>query len=614
MIRPGAHGAASDPLDAEFEEFAPTRGTAHAATQPQKHLAAYSSGEAPHSHDSSAEDSLPDGHALQARLAGKGQRPVTPTAAIHKGRDQRSSRSSRSSHASRTSALSADSPAPRSGSARPPSASRPGRGHQAAQPSSGRRDKPDPNVGRVVGSYRILSLIGSGGMGRVYRAEHVKLGRQVALKLLRADYAAKRDAIRRFFQEARAVNTIGHENIVDITDFVELPSGETFFIMELLAGCDLAELIRSQRGALGLQQGIRIATQVCDGLEAAHAAGIIHRDLKPDNIFVTEHPGKGQFVKLLDFGVAKLARKVGGEQSWQTAVGAVIGTPAYMSPEQAAGIPVDHRSDIYSLGTILYEVFSGQPVFRAKSFGQYVVKHMNERPTPPSQLPGSPQLPSALEELILCCLEKEPSARYQSVAELRTALLTASASADTAVDRSAPALQVKKRARTENARHKAGRKRRSLLLAIGAGALIASAIAAYATIVRLDGGELTRGSESTPSTTDPPPNSELLPRPTPHAAQPLPTVTPLRADPPPIGGLNEAPAIPAPKKRASKRRRRAARTRPRRHARKPRRRPRKAKVIRAPSKATATKAKARVKPKPKPSPAISPNKLVDPFQ
>jgi serine/threonine-protein kinase len=291
----------------------------------------------------------------------------------------------------------------------------------------------DELLGQTLGSYRVLSLIGEGGMGRVYHAEHVLLGRKVALKLLRPEYAVKRDAVSRFFKEAQSVNKIGHENIVDITDFVELESGETFIIMELLQGDDLAEIQRKGDGPMPLHRAMQIALQVCDALEAAHRMEIVHRDLKPDNIFIVNTATKRDFVKLLDFGVAKLLGEPTDSDGWHTAAGSVIGTPAYMSPEQASGIPVDARSDIYSLGAILYELFTGHPVFRAKSFGEYVVKHMNDDPIPPRDLANAPKIPASLEQVILRCLEKDPNKRYQSVNELREDLARATATVQTAI-------------------------------------------------------------------------------------------------------------------------------------------------------------------------------------
>lgn len=302
-----------------------------------------------------------------------------------------------------------------------------------AQRKSG--DEKNANIGRVLGSYRLVSLLGQGGMGQVYKAEHVMLGRKVALKLLRPEYAAKRDAVHRFFQEARAVNAIGHENIVDITDYVQLEDGETFFIMELLTGNSLGQLIRNRRQPLQPHTAMNIALQVTDALQAAHEKNIIHRDLKPDNIFVIEDLNRGLFVKLLDFGVAKLVGEAAADLSWETAAGSVIGTPAYMSPEQATGLDVDHRTDIYSLGAILYEMFTGKPVFKAKSFGEFVIKHINELPVPPSEACPEGYVPLTIERIIMRCLEKDPFDRYQDVIDLREDLARATATMERSIRR-----------------------------------------------------------------------------------------------------------------------------------------------------------------------------------
>ena len=308
-------------------------------------------------------------------------------------------------------------------------------------------DNIDELLGEVLGSYRLLSVVGEGGMGVVYLAEHIELGRKVALKLLRPEYSVRKDAVRRFFQEARAVNRIGHDNIVDITDLVKLKTGHTFIIMELLQGEDLAEIQKANERPMPLHRAMRIAMQVCDALEAAHAHDVIHRDLKPDNIFVVNDGKRQDFVKLLDFGVAKLLHEEEND-GWKTAVGSVIGTPAYMSPEQATGIPVDHRSDIYSLGAIMYELFTGHPVFRAKSFGEFVVKHMNDEPIPPRDLSDAPKIPTSLETVILRCLEKDPARRYQSVVDLRDDLARATATVETMIKPS-PLAQEKKKSRSK---------------------------------------------------------------------------------------------------------------------------------------------------------------------
>jgi serine/threonine protein kinase len=293
-----------------------------------------------------------------------------------------------------------------------------GRGKTPAPPS--RPDKPEDYLDRVLGSYRILELLGKGGMGYVYRAEHRKLGREVALKLLRSDYASRRDAVARFFQEARTVNRARHRNIVDVTDFVELDDGTTFIIMELLTGTSLGTWARS---GVDLPRALAVLLQICDGLGAAHAVGVVHRDLKPDNVIIVPTSDGAEQVKLLDFGVAKLLNRDDEDVGFQTAAGSVIGTPAYMSPEQAGGMAIDARSDIYSLGAIMYELFTGQPMFRGRSFGEYVRKHLTEVPVPPRKTAGGAELDPALEAIILRCLEKDAERRFPQINELREALL-----------------------------------------------------------------------------------------------------------------------------------------------------------------------------------------------
>jgi serine/threonine-protein kinase len=287
-----------------------------------------------------------------------------------------------------------------------------------------RRDRggegPEAHLGEVLGSYRIIDVLGRGGMGFVYRAEHVKLGREVALKLLRADYAKRRDAVARFFQEARTVNRIRHRNIVDVTDFVELDDGTTFIIMELLRGQSLGKWAKKGFDA---PRALAVLIQICDGLAAAHTVGVIHRDLKPDNVIIVPTPDGAELVKLLDFGVAKLVNRDDEDVGLETAAGSVIGTPAYMSPEQAGGMPVDARSDIYSVGAIMYELFCGQPMFRGRSFGEYVRKHLSELPPRPSMTAAGAGMDDRLEAAIVRAIEKDPNRRFDSIAELRDTLL-----------------------------------------------------------------------------------------------------------------------------------------------------------------------------------------------
>ena len=294
-----------------------------------------------------------------------------------------------------------------------------GSGHKRPPPVPNRHDEPE-RVGTVLGSYRVLELLGKGGMGYVFRAEHMKLGREVALKLLRTDYASRRDAVARFFQEARTVNRVRHRNIVDVTDFVELEDGTTFIIMEFLLGQSLGKWART---GVDMPRALAVLVQICDGLGAAHQVSVVHRDLKPDNIIIVPTSDGAELVKLLDFGVAKLLNRDDEDVGFQTAAGSVIGTPAYMSPEQAGGMVIDARSDIYSLGAIMYELFCGQPMFRGRPFGEYVRKHLTEMPIPPRATQGGAQIDPRLEQLILKCLEKDPNQRFGHILELRDALL-----------------------------------------------------------------------------------------------------------------------------------------------------------------------------------------------
>ncbi|HSD86521.1 MAG TPA: serine/threonine-protein kinase [Kofleriaceae bacterium] len=298
-----------------------------------------------------------------------------------------------------------------------PKASKPSKPSAPPARSAG---EPDYQLGEVLGTYRIVELLGKGGMGYVFRAEHIKLGREVALKLLRGDYAKRRDAVLRFFQEAKTVNRVRHRNIVDVTDFVELDDGTTFIIMELLRGTSLGKWART---GVDLPRALAVLVQICDGLGAAHAVGVVHRDLKPDNVIVVPTSDGAEMVKLLDFGVAKLVNRDDEDVGFQTAAGSVIGTPAYMSPEQAGGMLVDHRSDIYSLGAIMYELFCGQPMFRGRSFGEYVRKHLTELPLPPRQTPNGANIDPNLEALIVRCLAKDPNERFSHILELRDGLL-----------------------------------------------------------------------------------------------------------------------------------------------------------------------------------------------
>ncbi len=289
-----------------------------------------------------------------------------------------------------------------------------------ASPGEAMRSIPEVQEGEILGNYQLERLLGEGSMGRVFQACHVRLGRQVALKVLRPQHAQDVHFVRRFFQEARSVNQINHEHIVEIFDFVEEPQrGHVYCVMELLRGQSLASVMKEEK--LTLERIQRIGVQVCAALGAAHSLGVVHRDLKPDNLFLVHRGGQTDFVKVLDFGVAKILTS---EETGNTLDGTIIGTPTYMAPEQAAGLSVDHRADIYAVGNLLYEMLAGHPPFQAHAFGQLVVQIITQPPPPlPERLASGEAMPPALAELVLRCLSKEPEARPQRLEEVTTALL-----------------------------------------------------------------------------------------------------------------------------------------------------------------------------------------------
>jgi hypothetical protein len=298
-----------------------------------------------------------------------------------------------------------------------------------ASPGDAMRSNQEAQEGQILGNYQLERLLGEGSMGRVFQARHIRLGRQVALKMLRPQHAHDVSFVRRFFQEARSVNQINHEHIVEIFDFVEeVDRGEVYCVMELLRGQSLAQVMKEEKLTLARVQ--RIGVQVCAALGAAHKVGVVHRDVKPDNLFLTHRGGQADFVKVLDFGVAKILTSEGSNG---TLDGTIIGTPTYMAPEQAAGLPVDHRADIYAVGNLLYEMLAGHPPFQAPAFGHLVVQIITQAPPPlPPQLASGEPMPPGLAELVLRCLAKEPEHRPRSLAEVTTALLTLSAPAPVA--------------------------------------------------------------------------------------------------------------------------------------------------------------------------------------
>ena len=273
--------------------------------------------------------------------------------------------------------------------------------------------EPSSYVGSTVDNrYFIERLIGEGGMGVVYRGRHKLIDKKVAIKILRGDMARDAEMTERFLQEARAASTIGNPHIIDISDFGVLSDGATYFAMEYLEGRSLTAAMQGE--PLSLPRILHVVKQIADGLAAAHSANIVHRDMKPDNVFLIQRGADPDFVKILDFGIAK----VGGEASRLTRAGSVFGTPHYMAPEQASGSQVDARADVYALGVILYEMTSGKVPFDADSFMGIAMQHMHKAPVPVREMAPERDIPLEVDAIVLKLLAKEPADRYQTMGEV----------------------------------------------------------------------------------------------------------------------------------------------------------------------------------------------------
>lgn len=297
-----------------------------------------------------------------------------------------------------------------------------------APAGKGKADGPsmaDMLVGTVVANrYKLLHRIGEGAMGWVFVGEHVEIGKKVAVKVLRPSLCRLPEAVSRFRREARAATQVGSKHIVDVTDFGTTDTGAVFFVMEHLEGEDLSTTLKKEK-FLPWPRVLHILEQLCEALQAAHDVGIIHRDVKPANFYRVQVGNDPDFMKMLDFGIARLANP---QDSIVTQTGVVMGTPDFMAPEQAMGKHVDHRADIYSLGASAYALLTGRPPFEGANEYDVIYKQLNDHPAPPSEVaPVAAGVPKWLDKVILKTLRKDPDDRYASMRELADALREAQA-------------------------------------------------------------------------------------------------------------------------------------------------------------------------------------------
>ncbi len=273
----------------------------------------------------------------------------------------------------------------------------------------------------VSDRFEVLSLVGEGGMGTVYKARHKKIGRMVALKVLHSASVADELSLKRFEQEAKAAAALSHPNLATVHDYGETEDGSPYLVMDFLDGTGLDNLL--QHGAIGWQRAVPIFLQICQGLKHAHGKNIIHRDIKPSNVVLSLEDGT-ETAKIVDFGIAKAVGFAADEAGALTKTGEIFGSPFYMSPEQCTGAEIDARSDIYSLGCLMYEVLCGVRPVEAPNAIQTVLKHLNETPLKfAQQVPGI-EIPAEIERIVFRALEKNKEARYQSVQELEQDLLS----------------------------------------------------------------------------------------------------------------------------------------------------------------------------------------------
>ena len=278
----------------------------------------------------------------------------------------------------------------------------------------------DALIGTEVSGYLVKGRLGAGGMGIVYEGEQTVIGKRVAIKVLKSEVAGNPDVVKRLVAEARAVNSVGHRNIIDVFGFGEIPDGRQAIIMELLEGESLEQLInryRAEHRTMPLEELLVVLDEMLSALAAAHTAGVIHRDLKPSNVFLCQQRDGSRYVKILDFGIAKLG--VLGDAAHNASV--LVGTPAYMAPEQAMGGVVSPALDLYAVGVMAFELLTGRLPFIADSLFQLITKHQQERPPLPSSLNLS--LPDELDDLVMKLLEKRPEDRFGNANAVRSEVI-----------------------------------------------------------------------------------------------------------------------------------------------------------------------------------------------
>ncbi len=276
-------------------------------------------------------------------------------------------------------------------------------------------------TGRLLdGRYQILELIGEGGMGAVYRAIHKHMDKELAVKVLLPKNKAMEGVTKRFQQEAQSASRLDHPGITQVFDFGQTDDGVFYLVMAYLRGYPLTDLIRDE-APLPADTAVGFGAQICDALAHAHTQGVVHRDLKPDNVMIVPQADGTEQVKLLDFGIAKITQGKGAATGI-TELGAVFGTPEYLSPEQAAGDPVDHRSDLYSVAVLLYEMLSGRDLFSVETKVQYLAAHIHHAPTPLTALVPQLGVSSHLDQVVLRGLSKQRSERFQSAEDMAQAL------------------------------------------------------------------------------------------------------------------------------------------------------------------------------------------------